>query len=85
MVTPCLHSAEPLISERERKARLAGKRTGARAIEAGDALSALRWPLPEFRQVVDSRTIAVVLRLFLFLFFLFSSRVSSPPTPYSVR
>jgi len=48
-------------------------------IEVEDALSALRWPLPEFRQVVDSRTIAVVLRLFLFLFFLFSSRVFSNP------
>lgn len=33
--------------------------------------------MPGFRQVVDSRTIAVVLRLFLFLFFLFSSRVFS--------
>lgn len=81
MVTPCLHSAEPLISERdrERKVRLAQKRIGARVIEAEDVLSALRWPLPEFRQVVDSRTIAVVLRLFLFLFFLFSSRVFSNP------
>lgn len=46
-------------------------------IEAENALSALRWPLPDFRQVVDSRTIAVVLRLFLFLFLLFSSRVFS--------
>lgn len=61
----------------ERRARLAKKRSGARTIEAEDSLSALRWPLPEFRQVVDSRTIAVVLRLFLFLFLLFSSRVFS--------
>lgn len=48
MVTGCLRSAEPAIKEKDGKP--------VRKFEAEEDIekSALRWPLPEFRQVGDS-------------------------------
>lgn len=49
MVTRCLRSAEPAIKEKDR-GRCEERDETRKAHVAG----ALRWPLPEFRQVGDS-------------------------------